>query len=168
MKKLIKLLPILLLFNLEVQSQKNQLTGGINDAAARIEARMISWRRDFHQHPELGNRESRTAKIIADHLRALGLEVKENVGKTGVVALLKGSRPGPCVGLRADIDGLPILERKGLPFASKVKSVYNGQDVSVMHACGHDTHIAILMSVAEVLSGMKDKIRGSVKFIFQP
>ena len=168
MNKLLKLLPILLLLNLEVLCQKNPLSDGINAAADKIEARMIKWRRDFHQHPELGNRELRTAKIIADHLRALGLEVKENVGKTGVVALLKGSRPGPCIGLRADIDGLPVSERTGLPFASTERTVYNGQDVGVMHACGHDTHIAIMMSVAEVLTGMKDRIRGSVKFIFQP
>jgi amidohydrolase len=168
MNNLIKLLLLLLLTNLEAQSQKNQIYDAINAAAARIEARTIAWRRDFHQQPELGNRETRTAKIIADHLRALGLDVRENVAKTGVVALLKGSRPGPCVGLRADIDGLPITERTGLAFASRERTLYNGQEVGVMHACGHDTHVAILMSVAEVLSGMKDKIRGSVKFVFQP
>lgn len=140
----------------------------ISKAADKIESKTIAWRRDFHEHPELGNNENRTAKIIADHLRSLGLEVKEGVAKTGVIGLLKGAKPGPCIGLRADIDGLPIVERTNLPFASKVKSTYNGQSVGVMHACGHDTHIAILMSVAEILSGMKDKLKGTVKFVFQP
>jgi len=140
----------------------------VQTAANKIEPKTISWRRDFHEHPELGNNEVRTAKIIAEHLRKLGMEVTEGVGKTGVVGLLKGGSPGPVIALRADIDGLPIVERVNLPFASKVKSTYNGQEVGVMHACGHDTHIAIMMSVAEVLAGMKDKIKGSVKFVFQP
>ena len=108
----------------------------------------------------LGNREFRTAKIIADHLRSLGIEVKENVGKTGVVGILRGGKPGPCVGLRADIDALPIVERTGLSFASTVKAQYNGQEVGVMHACGHDSHIAIMMTVAEILSRVKDKLSG--------
>jgi len=140
----------------------------VQTAADKIEPQTISWRRDFHEHPELGNNEVRTAKIIADHLRKLGMEVSEGVGKTGVVGLLKGSSPGPVIALRADIDGLPIVERVNIPFASKVRSTYNGQEVGVMHACGHDTHIAIMMSVAEVLAGMKDKIKGTVKFVFQP
>ena len=140
----------------------------INTAADKIENKCIDWRRDLHQHPELGNREFRTAKIIADHLRSLGIEVKENVGKTGVIGILKGNKPGPCIGLRADMDGLPVVERVDLPFASKEKSTYNGQAVGVMHACGHDTHVAILMSVAEILSGMKSELKGTVKFIFQP
>jgi amidohydrolase len=140
----------------------------VQTAADKIEPKTISWRRDFHEHPELGNNEIRTAKIIAEHLRKLGMEVTEGVGKTGVVGLLKGGSPGPVIALRADIDGLPIVERVNLPFASKAKSTYNGQEVGVMHACGHDTHIAIMMSVAEVLAGMKDKIKGSVKFVFQP
>ncbi|HMI60048.1 MAG TPA: amidohydrolase, partial [Puia sp.] len=128
----------------------------------------IAWRRDFHEHPELGNREVRTSKIIADHLRSLGLEVQEGVGKTGVVGILRGSSPGPVIGLRADMDALPIVERVPLPFASKVKTTFNGQEVGVMHACGHDSHMAIMMSVAEILSGMKSSLKGTVKFIFQP
>lgn len=137
-------------------------------AAGKIEPKCIEWRRDFHQHPELGNQEFRTAKIIADHLRKLGIETTEKVAKTGVVGILKGGKPGPCIALRADIDALPIIERTNVPFASKQKSVYNGQEVGVMHACGHDTHAAMLMSVAEILSGMKNELAGTVKFIFQP
>jgi len=143
-------------------------TNKINAAADKIESKCIAWRRDIHQHPELGNNEHRTAKIIADHLRSLGIEVKEGVGKTGVVGILKGARSGPCIALRADMDGLPIIERVDLPFASKVKTTYNGKEVGVMHACGHDTHVAMLMSVAEVLAGMKSDLKGTVKFIFQP
>ena len=143
-------------------------TSKINTAADKIESKCIAWRRDIHEHPELGNNEHRTAKLIADHLRSLGIEVKEGVGKTGVVGILKGAGPGPCIALRADMDGLPVVERVDLPFASKVKSTYNGKEVGVMHACGHDTHVAILMSVAEVLAGMKSELKGTVKFIFQP
>ena len=150
------LLPSTVLF-----SQKaTDLTAKINLAADKIESRCIAWRRDLHEHPELGNSEFRTAKIIADHLRSLGFEVKENVGKTGVVGILKGVKPGPCIGLRADMDALPVVERVDLPFASKIKSTYNGQNVGVMHACGHDTHVAILMSVAEILAGMKNELKG--------
>jgi amidohydrolase len=140
----------------------------ISAAADKLESKTIGWRRDLHQHPELGNSEVRTAKIVADHLRSLGIEVKEGVGKTGVVGILRGAKPGPCIGLRADMDGLPIVERTKVPFASKVKSTYNGQEVGVMHACGHDSHVAILMSVAEVLAGMKNDLKGTVKFVFQP
>lgn len=140
----------------------------IDEAVSAIESKCIDWRRNIHQHPELGNNEYRTAKLIADHLRSLGIEVKEGVGKTGVVGLLRGAKPGPCIGLRADMDALPVAERVDLPFASKVKSVYNGQEVGVMHACGHDTHVAILMSVAEILSSMKNELNGTIKFIFQP
>ncbi len=149
-------------------SQKQNITAEIHAAALKLESKTIEWRRDFHQHPELGNREFRTAKIIADHLRSLGLEVKEGVGKTGVVGVLRGAKPGPCVGLRADIDALPIVERTGLSFASTEKTKYNGQEVGVMLACGHDSHIAIMMTVAEILSGLKNNLSGSVKFIFQP
>ena len=137
-------------------------------AADKIESKSITWRRDFHQNPELGNRETRTAKIISEHLKKLGIEVKERVAKTGVVGILKGAKPGPCIALRADIDGLPVTERVNIPFASKQKATYNGQEVGVMHACGHDTHTAMLMSVAEILSGMKSEIKGTIKFIFQP
>lgn len=127
-----------------------------------------NWREDFHQHPELGNREFRTSKIVAAHLRALGLEVQEGVAHTGVVALLKGAKPGPCIALRADMDALPVTERVQIPFASKARTTYNGQEVGVMHACGHDTHVAMLMATAEVLAAFKNEIQGSIKFIFQP
>jgi amidohydrolase len=149
-------------------AQTKQLRADIDAAADKIEPQTIAWRRDFHEHPELGNREFRTSKIIADYLRSLGLEVKEGVGKTGVVGILRGAAPGPVIGLRADMDALPLVERTPVPFASKVKTTYNGQEVGVMHACGHDSHVAIMMSVAEVLSGMKQYLHGTVKFIFQP
>ena len=163
------LLVIILLQSTIIFSQKtNDLTAKISAAADKIESKCISWRRDLHEHPELGNNEYRTAKIIADHLRSLGIEVKENVGKTGVVGILKGNKPGPCIGLRADMDALPVVERVDLPFSSKAKSTYNEQAVGVMHACGHDTHVAMLMSVAEILAGMKNELKGTIKFIFQP
>jgi amidohydrolase len=133
-----------------------------------IEPKVVAWRRDIHQHPELGNREVRTAKLVADHLRALGIEVQTGVAHTGVVGLLRGGRPGPVVLLRADMDALPVTERAKLPFASKVKATFNGQEVGVMHACGHDTHVAILMGAAEVLAGMRSELPGTVKFVFQP
>lgn len=133
-----------------------------------IESRVIEWRRDFHEHPELGNRETRTAEVIAKHLRSLGIEVQTGVAKTGVVGILRGDKPGPVVALRADMDGLPVTERVDVPFASKVKASYNGQEVGVMHACGHDTHMAILMGVAEILASRKKDLKGTVKFIFQP
>ena len=136
--------------------------------ADAIQAQVVTWRRDFHEHPELGNREFRTSGIIRKYLTSLGLEVLPPMATTGVVAILKGAYPGPVVGLRADIDGLPITERTPVPFASKVKTTYNGNEVGVMHACGHDTHTAILMGVAKILSEMKADIHGTVKFIFQP
>jgi amidohydrolase len=134
----------------------------------QVMPKVVAWRRDIHQHPELGNRETRTAGLVAAHLRALGLEVKTGVAKTGVVAVLRGGRPGRTVALRADMDALPVTEQVDLPFASKVRTTYNGQEVGVMHACGHDTHVAMLMGAAEVLAGMKAQIPGTVKFIFQP
>lgn len=133
-----------------------------------IESKVIEWRRDFHQNPELSNREFKTAEKIAAHLKSLGLEVQTGIAHTGVVGILKGNKPGKVVALRADIDALPVPERADLPFKSKAKGMFNGEEVPVMHACGHDTHIAILMGVAEVLSKNKDKIKGTVKFIFQP
>lgn len=142
-----------------------------SDAAKKADAisqKVINWRRDFHEHPELGNLENRTAGVIAKHLQSLGIEVKIGVAKTGVVGILVGGKPGPVVALRADMDGLPVTERVALPFASKVKTTYNDQEVGVMHACGHDSHMAILMGVAEVMSSMKKDIAGTVKFIFQP
>jgi amidohydrolase len=136
--------------------------------ADAIEKKIIAWREDFHQHPELGNHEFRSADIIAKHLRSLGIEVKTGVATTGVVGLLVGGKPGPVVALRADMDGLPVTERTAVPFASKATTNYMGNTVGVMHACGHDSHMAILMGVAEVLSSMKADIHGTVKFIFQP
>ena len=140
------------------------------DVTAQIDAvmpKVVEWRRDFHQHPELSNQEFRTAKIVADHLRSLGMEVETEVAHTGVVGTLRGG-DGPVVALRADMDGLPVTELVDLPFASKARGVYQGREVGVMHACGHDNHVAILMGVAEVLAGMGDELPGTVKFIFQP
>ncbi|MGB7209718.1 MAG: amidohydrolase [Pyrinomonadaceae bacterium] len=140
----------------------------IEAATAKIMPQVVEWRRHIHQNPELGNREFKTAKYIEAHLRKLGIEVKTGVAKTGVVGILKGSQMGSVIGLRADMDGLPVTERNSLPFASKEKAEFNNQTVGVMHACGHDTHVAMLMGAAEVLAGMKDKIKGTVVFIFQP
>lgn len=137
-------------------------------ALRAAQPRLVAWRRDLHQHPELGEQEVRTAKIVADHLRGLGLQVRTGVGKTGVVAVLKGGRPGPRIALRADMDALPVTEQTGLPFASTVKSEYRGQPVGVMHACGHDAHVAILMGVAQALVAAKEELAGEVMFVFQP
>ncbi|HEX7708468.1 MAG TPA: amidohydrolase [Thermoanaerobaculia bacterium] len=144
------------------------LDARLDDAVRKVESDVIAIRRDIHQHPELGNRELRTAKLVADRLRSLGLAVQTNVAHTGVVALLEGGRPGRVVALRADMDALPVSEQVDLPFASKVRTTYNGQDVGVMHACGHDAHVAILLGAAEVLAGMREELSGTVKFIFQP
>ncbi len=133
-----------------------------------LEAQLIAWRRDFHQHPELSNREFRTAARVAEHLRSLGMEVREQVAHTGVVGVLRGGRPGPVVALRADMDALPVAEEVDLPFASRARSEFNGAEVPVMHACGHDAHTAILMTAASVLAGMREALPGTVKFIFQP
>jgi amidohydrolase len=140
----------------------------IEQGVGAVESKMIAWRRDIHQHPELSGQEHRTAALIADHLRKLGLDVTTGVGGTGVVGVLKGNTPGKVVALRADMDALPVKEAVDLPFASRGKGKHMGKDVDVMHACGHDGHTAMLMATAEVLAGMKDQIRGSVKFIFQP
>jgi amidohydrolase len=149
-------------------AQNNQLLTKVNSMADKIEPKVIEWRRDFHQYPELGNREVKTAEKIAKQLKAFGIEVETGVAHTGVVGILRGGKPGPVVALRADIDGLPVTERADLAFASKEKSIYNGQEVGVMHACGHDTHIAMLLGAAEILSSMKKDLKGTVKFIFQP
>lgn len=167
-KSLVTSLFLLFSFLASAQPVADKLKTKAFAAAEKIEPKCVEWRRDFHQNPELGNREFRTAKIIAAHLKNLGIETKESVAKTGVVGILKGSKPGPCIALRADIDALPVTERTNIPFASKQKTTYNGQEVGVMHACGHDTHTAILMSVAEILAGMKNELAGTVKFIFQP
>jgi amidohydrolase len=166
MKKI--LLFLLLGVSLSAVAQTEALKAKISKSADKIEGQVIAWRRDFHEHPELGNNEFRTADIVAKYLTSLGIEVKTGVGKTGVVGILKGGKPGPVVALRADMDALPVTERTPVAFASKVKATYNGQTVGVMHACGHDSHTAMLMGVAEVLSGMKSELKGTVKFIFQP
>ena len=137
-------------------------------ATKAIDAKVIAWRRDFHQNPELSNREVRTSGIVAEHLRKLGLEVETGIAKTGVVALLKTGKPGPTIAIRADMDALPVTERTDVPFKSTVRSSYRGEEVGVMHACGHDSHTAILMGIAEVLAKSKSQLRGNVLFIFQP
>lgn len=136
--------------------------------AKEIAGKVIQWRRQIHQHPELSNRETKTAAMVAEHLKSLGMEVTTGIAKTGVIGLLKGGKPGPVIALRADMDALPVTERNGLPFASKEKTVFNGQETGVMHACGHDAHVAILMGVAEILAKHKNDLRGTVKFVFQP
>ncbi|MTI23142.1 amidohydrolase [Fulvivirga sp. RKSG066] len=165
MKKI--LLFILIMCPLLALAQSN-LTDKANKMAEDVEEKVIEWRRHFHQNPELSNREFETAKKIAAHLESLGIEVQTGAAKTGVVGILKGGKPGPVVALRADIDALPVTERTPVPFASTVVTEYNGVKTGVMHACGHDTHIAILMGAAEVLSKMKKDLNGTVKFIFQP
>jgi amidohydrolase len=149
-------------------AQSGRLGAEIDRRAALVEGKVVAWRRDIHAHPELSNREVRTAQIVAAHLRALGLEVRTGVAHNGVVAVLRGGKPGRVVALRADMDALPVTEEVNVPFASKVRATYNGQDVGVMHACGHDAHVAILMGVAELLAGMRRDLPGTVKFIFQP
>lgn len=160
----LRIAPLFLLFATQVFAQQSQ----VSTKADALKDKVIAWRRDFHEHPELGNHEVRTSAIIAKHLQSLGIQVQTGVATTGVVGILKGGKPGPVVALRADMDGLPVVERTDVPFASKVKTIYNGQEVGVMHACGHDSHMAILMGVAQVLSGMKSELHGTVKFIFQP
>ncbi len=141
----------------------------IDWSISAVEPKVIAWRRDFHQHPELSNREFRTAKIVADHLRALDIdEVQTEIAHTGVVGILRGGQPGPVIALRADMDALPVKEQTGLPFASQAIGEYNGNSVPVMHACGHDTHVAMLMGAAEVLAKHRDEISGTIMFIFQP
>ena len=165
--------PLIALLLLEVSMSSlaaapADLHSRIDAAAARVEQSVIACRRDIHEHPELGNREVRTAKIVADKLRSLGIDVQEKVAHTGVIGLLRGGKPGRVVALRADMDALPVTEQVDLPFASKVRTTYNGQEVGVMHACGHDAHVAILLGVAEVLAGMRNELPGTVKFLFQP
>jgi len=140
----------------------------VKDDVDNIETKVIAWRRDIHQHPELSNREFRTSKLVEQHLNHLGMEVKTGIAHTGVVGILKGGLPGPTIALRADMDALPVTEEVNLPFASKQTATYQGKEVGVMHACGHDTHVAILMGAAEVLAKNKDKLKGTVIFIFQP
>jgi amidohydrolase len=143
-------------------------TGDVDARIAAVEQEMLVWRRHLHQHPELSNREAETAKYVADRLRSFGLEPRTGVARNGVVALLRGAQGGPVVALRSDMDGLPVTEETGLPFASRATGEYDGRPVGVMHACGHDTHMAMLLAAGKVLSGMKDRLKGSVLFVFQP
>jgi amidohydrolase len=164
-------LPLLvLLFTgaVPVPAPAQSLSADIDKLAAAVEADLLVWRRHLHQNPELSNREVETAKYVAEKLRGFGLEPQTGVARTGVVAILKGGRPGPVVALRADMDALPVREEVDLPFASKATGEYEGNRVGVMHACGHDTHVAILLATARVLTQMKDRLPGTVKFIFQP
>jgi amidohydrolase len=150
------------------QTPKADLASEIDRRAGGVEKRVIAWRRDIHEHPELSNREFRTARLVARHLEELGLEVRRGVAHTGVVGVLRGGHPGPAVALRADMDALPVTEEVDVPFASKVRTVYLGREVGVMHACGHDAHTAILLGVADVLAGVRERLAGSVVFLFQP
>ncbi|MBL0940474.1 MAG: amidohydrolase [Gemmatimonadaceae bacterium] len=149
-------------------SKPSALALEIDKRLPQLMPKVIGWRRDIHEHPELSGEETRTAKLVADHLRALGIEVRTGVGGHGVVGVLKGGKPGPVVALRSDLDALPVEELVDLPFKSKVKGTYRGQAVGVMHACGHDMHIAMLMGAAEILAGLKAQLPGTVKLIFQP
>ena len=146
----------------------NPLAADVDRLTAELNPQVVAWRRDFHKNPELGNRETRTAKIIADELRKLGFEVTTGVATTGVVGVLRGGRPGPVVALRSDMDALPVTEQVDLPFKSTTKTMWNGQETGVMHACGHDNHMAILLGTATALARMKDRLPGTVKVIFQP
>ncbi len=156
--------------NLDAQtpSAANPLATEVDRLATELNPQVVAWRRDFHKNPELGNRELRTSKVIADELRKLGFEVTTNVATTGVVGVLRGGRPGPVVALRSDMDALPVAEQGDLPFKSTAKAQWNGQEVGVMHACGHDNHMAILLGTATALARMKDRLPGTVKVIFQP
>ncbi|NCF43888.1 MAG: amidohydrolase [Proteobacteria bacterium] len=140
----------------------------IAERVAAVNDKVVAWRRDIHANPELSNREFRTSALVAEHLRSLGIKVQTGVAHTGVIGLLKGGKPGPVIALRADMDALPVVEKTGLAFASTVRGEYQGRDVGVMHACGHDTHVAILMGAAEVLAAVRDELPGTVKFLFQP
>lgn len=153
---------------LQSQPSLPALRAEIDRRASEVNARVVAWRRDIHKNPELSFQETRTAALVAQHLRSLGLDVRTGAGGNGVVGVLRGGRPGPVVALRADMDALPVTELVDVPFKSTVRATYNGQEVGVMHACGHDNHVAILMGAAEVLAGMRDRVPGTVKFIFQP
>lgn len=159
---------LLAVFLAPVRARGALLDRRIDEAAKRAEPTVIATRRDIHQNPELGNREVRTAKLVAARLQALGIETRTGVAHTGVVGVLRGGRAGPVVALRADMDALPVTERVDLPFASRARTTYNGQDVGVMHACGHDAHVAILLGVAEVLASVRSRLPGTVVFVFQP
>jgi amidohydrolase len=164
----IALLAMLVFLAPPLSAQSNKLDAQVDRLLSQVQGKVVAWRRDIHEHPELSNRETRTSELVANHLRALGMEVRTGVAHTGVVGILRGGKPGPVVALRADMDALPVTEEVDVPFASKVRTTYNGQDVGVMHACGHDAHTAMLMGAAEVLAGVRKELPGTVKFIFQP
>lgn len=167
MKKLTLFL-LFLVLSAPIYAQSSNLKKLIDERTDELESQVIEWRHWFHENPELSNREFNTSKRIAEILESFGLEVETGVAKTGVVAVLKGGKPGPVVALRADIDGLPVVERTEVPFKSIAKGMYQGKEVGVMHACGHDTHISILLGTAKILTEMQDELAGTVKFIFQP
>ncbi|MDQ3420538.1 MAG: M20/M25/M40 family metallo-hydrolase, partial [Acidobacteriota bacterium] len=167
-----KLVPVcLLVFASAVfvpEASAQSLAAEIDKLSSAVEADLLAWRRHLHQNPELSNREVETSKFVVDKLKSFGLEPQTGIARHGVVALLNGGRPGPVVALRADMDALPVREEVDLPFASKATAEYEGNKVGVMHACGHDAHVAILLATAKVLTQMKDRLPGTVKFIFQP
>ena len=157
-----------MLFGWTTFASADSLNEAIADQVDAVTERVVAWRRDIHAHPELSNREFRTSALVAEHLRSLGIDVQTGVAHTGVVGVLKGGKPGPVIALRADMDGLPVTEKTGLPYASTARGEYQGREVGVMHACGHDNHVAILMGAAEVLAAVKEDLPGTVKFLFQP
>jgi amidohydrolase len=164
-----KYLPcVILFFVLALSGNAQKLPEGMDQAITAISSKVIDVRRQLHQHPELSNREYKTSAFVADYLKKIGLEVHTGIAKTGVVAILKGGKPGPVIALRADMDGLPVFERNNLPYASRDSGEYMGHKVPVMHACGHDTHVAIMLGTAEILKKFQKQIMGTVKFIFQP
>ncbi len=163
MKKTLVTILVFFSFNIDA-NLKETLEKDLDSLMTKV----IEWRHDIHENPELGNREFRTAKKVADHLNSLGMDVETGIAHTGVVGLLTGDLPGPTIAIRADMDALPVVEKTGLPYASKIKTTYMGNEVGVMHACGHDAHVAILMGVAEFFSKNKDQLKGSIMFIFQP
>lgn len=168
MKNTIALFILCVITSVGLGQTSPKLQAKLDQQAKEIEPKVIEWRRHFHQYPELSNRETKTGAYIAEYLKSLGLEVQYPVAKTGVVAILKTGKPGPVIALRADIDALPVTERNSLPFISKEKVMYNGQETGVMHACGHDSHTAILMGVAQILVNNKNDLKGTIKFLFQP
>ena len=163
MKKTLVTILVFFSFNIDA-NLKETLEKDLDNLMTKV----IEWRHDIHENPELGNREFRTATKVADHLTSLGMDVETGIAHTGVVGLLTGDLPGPTIAIRADMDALPVVEKTGLPYASKIKTTYMGNEVGVMHACGHDAHVAILMGVAEFFSKNKDQLKGSIMFIFQP
>src|SRR6202008_4372028 len=162
--------PLLLVLGLaaSLQAQSSRLDAEVDRRTAQIQAKVVAWRRDIHAHPELSNRETRTADLVAQHLRSLGIEVRTGVAHTGVVGVLRGGKPGPVVALRADMDALPVTEEVDVPFASKVRTTWSGRETGVMHACGHDAHMGILLGVAKVLAAVREVLPGAVKLICQP